>query len=156
MLEFRNPNSIPDLYSVFKTVQPISQFYPGFNSWYWDKVVPGIQLANDKIIIAEKNGELVGVAILKDSEEKKLRALRITEKFQKSGAGLFLIDQCLKELKSDKPIATVPEEMFHQYSRIFVEKYGFELNRVHKGMYRPGKLEYSFNEVVDLKKKTGY
>lgn len=46
--------------------------------------------------------------------------------------------------------------MLHDYSRVFVERYGFSLNKVHKGLYRKGKLEYSFNEDIDLKEKSIY
>jgi hypothetical protein len=139
---------------AFNTIKPISEFYPDFSNWYWDKVVPGVLIGSDKIIMAEKHGELVGIALIKIGEEKKLRALRINEKFQSSGAGLYLIDEALRLLGTDKPVATVAEEMIHDYSRIFVERYGFNLSRVHKGMYRKGKLEYSFNEKIDLKNKS--
>jgi len=153
-MNFRNPNTIPDLYSVYQTIKPISEFYPNFSSWYWDKVVTGIMLGDDKIIMAEKNNELVGIAIIKNGEEKKLRVLRISDNYQKTGAGLYLIDEALKQLNNDKPMCSVAEEMFHQYSRIFVERYGFDLTHVYKGIYRKGKLEYTFNENIDLNKKT--
>lgn len=77
IMEFRTPNSITDLYQAFEVIKPISNFYPNFSDWYWDKVVPGIMLGTDKIIMAEKRGELVGISLIKDGEEKKLRALRI-------------------------------------------------------------------------------
>lgn len=156
MLDFRTPNSIADIYAAFGVLQPISNFYPEFNSWFWDKVVPGVILGDDKIIMAEKRGELVGISLIKNGPEKKLRAIRINEKFQGTGAGLYLIDESLRLLDTDKPVATVAEEMIHDYSRIFVERYDFVLSRVHKGMYRQGKLEYSFNECVDLKTKSIY
>jgi len=155
-LDFRTPNSITDLYQAFNVLKPLSNFYPDFDNWYWDKVVPGIMLGTDKIIMAEKKGELVGISLIKDGDEKKLRALRIDPKFQKSGAGLYLIDESLKILNCDKPMATVAEEMFHQYSRIFVERYDFNLSHVYKGLYRKGKLEYTFNEEKTLTQKSGF
>lgn len=153
-LTFRNPTTIPDLYSIFQTIKPIGNFYPNFSSWYWDKVATGIILGDDKIIMAENGNDLVGVSILKNGQEKKLRAVRITESYQKTGAGLYLIDESLKQLNCDKPMCSVAEEMFHQYSRIFVERYNFNLSHVYKGMYRKGKLEYTFNETIPLAIKT--
>jgi hypothetical protein len=156
-MEFKNPKTIPELYSVFEVLKPISSFYPGFSSWYFDKVVPGVVSGNDKVIVALKKGELVGVSLIKStSSEKKLRALRIGDKFQKSGAGLYLIDESLRQLDCDLPVCSVSEEMLHDYSRIFIERYGFSLNHVHKGLYRPGKLEYAFNEDASLKEKSIY
>lgn len=157
-LTFRNPQTIPDLFNVFNLIKPISEFYPDFSNWYWDKVAPGIITGNDKIIIAEKGNELVGVSIIKNTpNEKKLRALRISEKFQNKGAGLYLIDKSLEELKTDKPIVSVAEEMINEFSRIFINRYDFDISYVHKGLYRKGKLEYEFNgKNTNLKTKSVY
>lgn len=154
---FRNPESIIELHQIFQIINPIGNFYPDFKNWYFDKVIPGTVLGQDKIIVAEKNNEIVGVSIIKNAEyEKKLRAVRISEKFQNKGYGLFLIDEALKQLNCDKPAASVAEEMINEYARIFVERYDFSLDHVHKGLYRRNKLEYSFNENVSLKQKSIY
>jgi len=153
-MTFRTPNSIPDLYMAYNTLEPISQLYPNFSDWYWDKVVPGIILGNDKIIIAEQKSELVGISIIKKGEENKLRAIRISEKFQNKGYGLHLIDQSLKELDTDKPIVSVAEEMINNFSRIFINRYNFDITHVYNGLYRKSKLEYEFNGKKELDIKT--
>jgi hypothetical protein len=153
---YRNSNSIPDLYAVFNTIEPISQFYPGFKDWFWDKVVPGVVEGNDEIILAEERNELVGVSIIKKTGEKKLRALRINPKFQKTGKGLYLIDESLKRLNVDKPIVSVAEEMIHDFSRIFINRYNFNISHVYKGLYRKEKLEYEFNGKQNLENKSIY
>jgi len=153
---YRNPSSITDLYQAFNILLHISELYPGFNEWYWDKVVPGIINGQDKMIIAENRGELVGISIIKKGEEDKLRALRITEKYQKKGYGLYLIDQSLKELDNPRPVVSVAEEMINQYSRIFINRYGFDISHVYNSLYRKGKLEYEFNGVASLKEKSVY
>jgi len=155
-LTFRHPNSIPDLYQTFNILQPISPLYPGFSNWYWNKVVTGIITGNDKIIIAEKKDELVGVSIIKKGSENKLRALRISKKFQNKGSGLYLLDQSLKELGVDKPIVSVAEEMINDFSRIFINRYYFNMTHVYKNLYRKNKLEYEFNGTQNLKEKTPY
>jgi len=151
---FRNPCSIPDLYQSYLTLEPISRMYPGFSSWYWDKVVPGILMGEDKIIMAETSkGDLVGVSVIKKSiAEHKLRSVRLTERFQNKGFGLYLIDESLKQLGVDKPIASVAEEMINDYSRILVNRYGFDLTHVYNGLYRKGVLEYEFNGFKNLDK----
>lgn len=151
---FRTPESIPELYSCFSLLQPISSLYPDFNNWYWDKVVPGIVLGNDKIIIAEKHSEIIGVSIIKNGSEKKLRALRIQEKYQSKGYGMYLIDESLKQLGTDKPVVSVAEEMINEYSRTFINRYNFDMTHVYDGLYRKGFLEYEFNGNSNLDKKT--
>ena len=155
-MRYRNAKTIPDLYAVFKTIAPISLFYPNFKNWFWDKVVPGIITGEDEIIIAEDKNELVGISIIKKTGEKKLRALRINSKFQKTGRGLYLIDESLKRLNTDKPLVSVPEEMIHDFSRIFINRYSFDMTYVYKNLYRKNKLEYEFNGKENLNTKSIY
>jgi hypothetical protein len=77
--------------------------------------------------------------------EQKLRALRIIPKYQNKGYGLHLIDHSLKILNCDKPLASVSEDMLNYFSRIFINRYDFNMTYVHKGLYLPNKLEYQFN-----------
>ena len=104
-----------------------------------------------------KDNEFVGSIMIKNTEnEKKIRCLRIQENFQSKGYALHLMDLALKELNCDKPNLSVPEELFHDYSRIFVNRYNFDLTHVYKGLYRKNKLEYEFNGNKTLKFKTAY
>jgi len=154
---FRNPSSLTELYSAFNILKPLSELYPDFNNWYWDKVVPGIINGSDKMILAENKSGLVGISIVKDSfAEKKLRALRISDKYQRKGYGLYLIDESLKQLGSSKPVVSVAEEMINDYSRIFINRYDFDMTHVYKGLYRKDKLEYEFNGLKNLNNKSVY
>jgi hypothetical protein len=38
--------------------------------------------------------------------------------------------------------------MMGELSRVFINHFGFVLSRVEKGLYRPGKLEYVFNDFA--------
>ena len=143
--QFRTITDLPTLGYIFHPIKYLENFYPDFSNWYYDKLVPDILLGNDKVLLMERNHNLIGVSILKDQEEKKLRALRILPQYQKKGLGLYLIDKSLEVLGTDKPHCTVAEETFHQYSRIFVNRYNFNLTSVEKGLYRKAKLEYFFN-----------
>ena len=81
-------------------------------------------------------------------DEIKLRCVRVLPEYQNRGTGLHLVDRMLTLLDCDKPHCTVAEEMFHSYSRAFINHFRFNLDEVTKGMYRPGKLEYIFNRKV--------
>ena len=74
-----------------------------------------------------------------------MQCVRVADSVSNSGLGITLMDRMLETLECTKPLATVSEEMLHQYSRIFVKRYGFSLDDVAKGAYRPRKLEYYFN-----------
>ena len=44
----------------------------------------------------------------------------------------------------------------NDYSRIFVNRYQFNLDKVHKNLYRKNKLEYEFNGKTLLKDNINY
>lgn len=125
----------------------LEQYYPGFESWFSNKVVPGLAAGKDVLLLAREHeeGPVVGLALGKKGEETKLRCVRVHPDFQQTGLGIRLIDRMLEELGERRPHCTVSEEMLHAYSRAFVARYGFALSDVKKGAYRPGRLEYFWN-----------
>lgn len=158
-MTFKNAENIIELKGAFDIIKNLDNDYPNFYDWYWNKVVPGIWTRKDEVVLAYNKNDLVGVSILKNSNEKKLRALRITENYQNKGYGLYLIDESLKRLNTDKPLCSVSENMINDYSRIFINRYQFSISHVYKGLYQKGKLEYEFNGrniEADLKVKTAY
>lgn len=156
-MTYKYASSITELYYAFKILKSLGDSYPKFDNWFWDKVVPSVLLHNDKVIMAYSRGNLVGISIVKKGIENKLRALRIEPKYQKMGYGLHLIDKSLEELGDDKPLVSVAEDMLHQFSRIFINRYQFDMTYVHKGIYIPDKLEYQFNGIKkSLKEKSIY
>jgi GNAT superfamily N-acetyltransferase len=147
-MDFREAHSYIELYQAFNIINKLDETYPDFNHWYWNKVVPGVVLGTDKVILGTNKNEIVGISIIKDTiTEKKLRALRIDDKYQKKGFGTGLIDKSLELLNEDKPLVSVSEDLLHLYSRIFINRYDFDMTYVHKGLYQKGKLEYQFNGV---------
>ena len=156
-MEFRNASNLLELKASYQILTKLEEAYPDFYDWYWNKVVLGILTKQDQLILAYIKNELVGISILKNNpNEKKLRALRITEKFQSKGYGLYLIDESLKRLETDKPLCSVSNKMIDDYSRIFINRYKFDLTYVYKNLYTKDSLEYEFNGQRELKNKTNY
>ena len=156
-MEFRNATNLLELKASYQILTKLEESYPDFYDWYWNKVVPGILTNQDQLILAYNKNDLVGISILKNNpDEKKLRALRITEKFQSKGYGLYLIDESLKRLETDKPLCSVSNKMIDDYSRIFINRYKFDLTYVYKNLYTKDSLEYEFNGQRELKNKTNY
>lgn len=98
------------------------------------------------MIIATENNIIKGFVLGKKTEyETKLRCIRVVPDYQYNGLGTTLIDKMINLLECEKPHLTVAEELIHHYSRIFVNRYNFDLDNVSKGEYRTNKLEYHFN-----------
>ena len=142
---------------AYKVLKDLGTYYPDFYSWYWNKVVPNLYLGITNIILLLVDSEIVGVSIIKNSEvESKLCALRIKEQYKNKGYALYLIDYSLKLLNIDKPLCSVSEDLINQYSRIFINKYNFNISHVYKGIYQRNKLEYEFNGDNKLKVTSPY
>ena len=123
----------------------LDRYYPDFGHWYTNICMPGVLVGSDLLLVARDRHQVVGVALAKKGEETKLRCVRVLPAYQSRGVGIHLVERSLRALDCDRPHCTVAEEMFHQYSRPFINHFGFDLSEVAKGRYRPGKLEYIFN-----------
>lgn len=145
-MQIEPTRSFVQAFMALPMLRSLDNLYPDFGHWYINKVIPGVVLGTDKLLMAKEDGRLVGVALGKKTDsETKLRCVRVLPEYQNTGLGVRLIDQMLENLECEQPHCTVAEELFHTYSRLFVRRYGFRLNDVMKGAYRPQKLEYSFN-----------
>lgn len=146
MARIEKSHSFVHTFLALPMLRSLDVYYPGFETWYINSVAPGVVMGRDTLLLAWEGQHLVGVALGKRSRhETKLRCVRVLPEAQNTGLGLRLIDRMLDELECETPHCTVAEEMFHLYSRPFVNRYGFSLTGVDKGGYRPGKLEYRFN-----------
>ena len=145
-MQIAQSHNVIEALNVLPMLSSLDTLYPDFSHWYVNKVVPGVVLGADTLLVAKDGSQLVGVALGKrTAEETKLRCVRVLPPYQSSGLGLRLIDRMLEALECESPHCTVAEEMLHLYSRAFINRYGFKLSSVDKGTYRRGKLEYRFN-----------
>lgn len=146
MIKLESATTFVTAFSALPFIQSLNRYYPDIEYWYVNKVVPGLIVGNDKLLVAHDNGNIAGIALGKASDdEAKLRCVRVHPDYQNGGLGIRLIDEMLDLIGERMPGVTVAEEMINLYSRAFVKRYGFNLSDVTKGRYRQGKLEYGFN-----------
>lgn len=147
MNRIEQTTSFVSAFEALPFIKSLNQYYPDIEYWYVNRVVPGLITGDDKLILArDKNNNIAGLALGKAGKnEVKLRCVRVHPDHQHVGLGIRLIDNMLDLLEHRQPGVTVSEEMFHLYSRAFINRYNFALTDVAKGRYRPGKLEYGFN-----------
>jgi hypothetical protein len=135
---------------VISHVDILHDCYPEFDLWMAKKVVPGISLGDRSMLVEYRRGQLAGFAIIKDDGvEKKLCCLRVLNEFKNTGLGLRLFGRAFDELNTDKPLLSVAEERLQSFQKIF-DYYGFELSKEYVGRYRVGRVEYSFNGLLDV------
>lgn len=166
MITVRRSDRLIDASFAWNLLRELGEFYPGLSDWFWNKCVPGIVAGQGVLLLAEDDErpagqQIIGIVLGKkgsDTEETKLRCVRVIPEYQCRGVGILLIDRALQELGTQQPFCSVSEEMFHDYARLLINHYGFRVTRVERGLYRPGKLEYVFNGRPEdaLQQKTPY
>jgi len=146
MITYRPIRGMLEAFQTLEMIRDLDAFYPDFTDWWINKVIPGVVVNNDPMIVADDGSRIIGLACGKVSE-KKLRCLRVASEYKDRGIGIKLIERILPILGTDRPAASIPEERVHDFSRILVNRFDFKLDRVEKGLYRKGKLEYFFNGI---------
>jgi hypothetical protein len=130
---------------VLDFLRPLSDAYPGIDRWFANKVIPMLGITRHVVTI-ERQGKIAAVGIAKNEcGEKKMCTVRVAPPYQGSGMGLRVMDDLMRWLGTDTPLATVSEEQMPAFERIF-SRYGFSLTSISNGLYRPKKLEFMFNE----------
>jgi ribosomal protein S18 acetylase RimI-like enzyme len=146
MIQYGRAHRLVDTVNAYRLLDGLENFYPDFGYWYKNRVMPGVMMGQDVLMLAREHGQVIGVGLGKRNDhETKLRCIRVLPEYQGRSVGIHLVEKMLRELDDDKPSCTVAEEMLHQFSRPFINLFKFDVSRVEKGLYRPGKLEYIFN-----------
>lgn len=123
-------------------------YYPKFDSWYLSKVVPGIGLTREILIVSTEECRLAGICILKsDDSESKICSLRVDARHRGQGVASSLIRRSMDLLEDDKPLITVPAEIVPELSPLLARA-NFELACVYRSIYRAGIEEYSYNGLI--------
>jgi len=158
MVTYSSSKSLVDLHSAYECIKSIRNYYPNFDDWYVNKMIPDVIGGDGVLILAREKDTVVGVGLGRSGNVPKLRCIRVDPMIANRGIGLHIIDRLLTSLNASKPVVTVSEEMMHTYSRIFVNRYDFSLTNVEKGMYRKGKIEYVFNDNLkrEIQQPTPY
>ena len=134
-----------DQYVIYHYLKDAKQYYPHFDIWYYQNVIPAINSGDKKINTIENKDTLKGVCIIKLSE-KKLCTLRVMENYQNKGIGINLFEKSFEALNTRKPLLSVSEEKLPSFKKIF-DYYEFKLTSIRHGFYRAGKKEYFYNEI---------
>jgi hypothetical protein len=135
-----------DLDRVFATIEVAAgDFYPGFRSWYYDKVVTGIELGDRAVFIVGSENAVLGAAIAKRSaDERKLCTLWVENNARGDGIAGALVDTAFDWLGTSSPLFTIPEERMTEF-RGLLNRWRCSITQREMGIYRPDKIEFVFN-----------
>src|SRR5690348_4925580 len=137
-----------ELDRLFASIAHLTRFYPGFELWFWSKVVPGLGQGSLRIFQMYVGKSLAAISILKRVPgEHKICTLWVAPFARRLGLGTHVLRNSLTWLECDKPLITVCEERFHELQPL-LRKFGFTLEEISNSHYRPGRSEYAFNGLM--------
>lgn len=131
-----------ELYKALRFLEPE---YPGFEDWYFGKVLPGFFHGQREIFVKIVDSSIAGVVICKnDPDERKICTFLVIESFQGKNVGSELMLRTLRELGTNHPVITVSESRLSFFNNLF-ERFGFHLSEIVFDMYRENVAEYVYN-----------
>lgn len=138
---------------IYKYLNKLVFEYHGFQKWYQNLFTNSYDLKqNREIIICEDFLHIIGIAIIKDDfDEKKICTLRVSKSYQHQGIGHNLVELCLSQLNTEKPMITLHKNKLYQFEKIF-KYYNFELEQTQKHYYSIFNTELVFNGFLPQKK----
>lgn len=143
--EISNLLSSNDVFVAWKFLHDLDLYYPNFEFWFFNKVLPGIATGRRKILIKKSCDQVIAVAILKKHiEETKICTFRVLEDVKGNGVGTELMLESLEWLQCSKPLITVNEENAPDLER-FLRKFHFQKSATINSLYRPKKKEIIYN-----------
>ena len=113
-----------------KSLIGLRNYYPGFEKWFDNKIIPNIN-SSRKVILATNNGEFSGVLILKPSE-KKICTLFVNENNRHKNLGLDFLRIASEELETYKMFISFNDDVknfflnndyFNFYTKHISDKY---------------------------------
>lgn len=130
---------------AWSALRQLASVYPGFRSWFFDLVVPGLADGSRRIFERVGPNGLEGLVIAKRTTERKLCTVWTADHARGRGIAAELIVDASEWLGTDKPLLTVPEERLPEF-RSLLRRLDYSEVEALKGWYRPGKTEHVFNE----------
>lgn len=133
--------SFPALNRLLSDVSPL---YPNFDGWLNFTFRREMLSGERSVVIAHDGNELLGAALLKDSEEEgKICTFFVTPSYREIKVGSELLDEALAKLDRNDSFITVSEERKGELAPLLTSR-GFSVMRSEKDLYRPGSTEYFF------------
>lgn len=131
--------------AVWPTLAPLKATYPGFSSWYWSKVVPGVLRGTRAILRQGPLNAPLGLAIVKrEAAENKICTLWVSEAGRGRGFGRELLEEAIDWIGDDYPLFTVPAQRYEEFQPL-MERFRFYETQRLNSLYRSGIVEHIYN-----------
>lgn len=141
---------------LYNYLRDLGESYPQFDKWFYNVVIPEVELKNGEreiiIVLSKLEGcsktLLTAIAILKRKQmEKKICTFRVHEDYRNQGIGTELFEKCFEYLGTTKPIITISQDRIEMFEKHIVN-YKFEETQKLKDYYNKGSIEHVYNGTL--------
>lgn len=130
---------------IAASLSDVGSYYPEFKSWLYFTFRAGIFVGERKILVAHSDGDIAGLALLKNSSsEKKICTFYVLPEYREDGIGRSLMHEAMQTLGHSDIGISVSEERNSELSPL-LRSCGFSLTSVMPGHYRSEKSEFFYN-----------
>lgn len=144
--------TLVDNIQLHNFVEKLKEYYPDIVWWFWNKVITDENSIN---LFIEKNQEIVGFMLLKNSKtEKKIRTFFISPEVRNKNLPKKMFN-IAEIILNTKPAFSFPEELKDFYIK-FSDIMGYSIDEIHKDVYRKGKQEYFVNYKISFFENSGF
>jgi len=108
------------VHKTYDFISFLDNFYPEFNLWFYEKVVPGLMSGEREIFCAIEDDEVIGVAITKRTcHESKICTLYVDKAHRGKGVGALLVKTSADWLQTDVPTFSAPLSVYGEVECFF-------------------------------------
>lgn len=92
--------------------------YPEYLKWFYTVNLPRILKEKGDIIFYLDGLEVVSLATLKNTNEKKICTLLVNEDYRKKGYSKQILEDSFEYLQTDTPLITIPTKRLDEFNKI--------------------------------------
>ena len=99
--------------------------YPEYLKWFYTVNLPRIFKGKGDIIFYLDGLEIVSLSTLKNTDEKKICTLLVSENKKKKGYSKQILEDSFEYLNTDTPLITIPTKRLDEFNKI-IEAYNWK------------------------------
>ena len=122
--------------------------YPEYLKWFYTVNLPRIFKGEGDIIFYLDGLEVVSLATLKNTDEKKICTLLVNEDYRKKGYSKQILEDSFEYLQTETPLITIPTKRLDEFDKI-IDAYNWKEIAITDEYYSE---EVIFNASKVLKK----
>ena len=139
--EMKDKNFSHAVNEIYELTAFNSEQYPDYYKWFYTKNIQRIINKEGEVIFYLDEFQIIGISILKNTDEKKICTFLISKPYRRKGYSRLLLTDSFEYLETEKPLITIPEFKVKDFSKI-INTYNWEQTSI-IDTYNSREIEYN-------------